>query len=122
MRYHTLVPLTAAVANLVLCIPVLRASFRNPILRGFALMTLTIAAWNLDIFALCYFTEAETAEWWSRIFRIGICFAPVAAFHAALILADSRGRVWNRLLVLGYAMSSFLAVANIHGDLVKKVT
>ncbi|HJQ75591.1 MAG TPA: ATP-binding protein [Gaiellaceae bacterium] len=122
MRYHALVPLMAAVVNLVLSVPVLRQGLRTPMLRVFTLMTLAIASWNLDIFALYYFTDPEAAEWWSRVFRTGICFAPVFAFHASLVLAEScRGR-WLVLLVAGYVAGVFLAIANLHGDLVRGLT
>src|SRR5690242_8254687 len=122
MRYHALVPLSAAVVNLIICVPVLRQGVRKPILRVFALMTLTIAFWNLDIFALYYFTDALEAEWWSRVFRTGICFAPVAGFHAALVLADTRGLRWTVLLLAGYGTGLFLAVANLQGALVMNLT
>jgi signal transduction histidine kinase len=122
MRYHALVPLSAAVANLIICIPVLRQGLQKPILRVFALMTLTIAFWNLDIFALYYFENALEAEWWSRVFRTGICFAPVAGFHAALVLADTRGPRWTALLYAGYGMGLFLAAANLEGALVMNLT
>jgi signal transduction histidine kinase len=122
MRYHALVPLSAAVVNLIICVPVLRQGMRKPMLRVFALMTLTVAFWNLDIFALYYFTDALEAEWWSRVFRTGICFAPVASFHAALLLADTRGPRWTALLFAGYATGLFLAVANLQGALVMNLT
>ena len=92
MRYHALVPLAAAAANLIVCIPVVRQGMRKPIFRAFLWMTLTLVAWNLDLFSLYYFSDAASAEWWSRLFRTGVCFAPATAFHAALALSGS----WRR--------------------------
>ena len=122
MRYHALVPLSAAVVNLIICVPVLRQGLRKPILRVFALMTLSIASWNLDIFALYYFTDAIDAEWWSRVFRTGICFAPVLSFHSALTLSDSWNRRWAAMLFAGYATGLFLAMENLEGALVSHLT
>ena len=77
MRLHPLVPLLAALANLLICVLVLRRRARERLIRSFAWMTLTVVAWNLDVFSLYYFTDAAAAEWYSRLFRTGLCFAPV---------------------------------------------
>src|SRR5882724_6396474 len=106
MRLHSLVPLIAAAANLLVCVPVLRQRSREPIHWAFAWMTLTIAAWNLGIFSLYYFTDIALAERWSRIFRTGICFCPVAVFHVAMLQAGSRGRKWTAILGAGYAVAT----------------
>jgi len=122
MRYHALVPLAAAAANLIVCVPVVRKGMREPIFRAFLWMTLTIVAWNLDLFALYYFSDEASAEWWSRLFRTGVCFAPATAFHAALALSRSWRRPWTYLLFAGYAMGLVLAVTNARGGLVSGLT
>jgi signal transduction histidine kinase len=119
MRLHSLVPLVAAAANLAVCVPVLRQRSRQPIHWVFAWFTLTIAAWNLGIFSLSYFSDVTMAERWSRIFRTGICFAPVASYHLAMLQAGSVGRRSQVLLWSGYAAATVLAVANLGGWLVK---
>jgi signal transduction histidine kinase len=84
-------------------------------------MTLTIAAWDLGIFALYFFDDPAQAEWWSRVARVGICFAPVAGFHTAFLITGFRGRGWNAILWVGYLAAAVLAVVNLHGDLVSGV-
>jgi signal transduction histidine kinase len=118
MQHHWVVPLFAAVANSVICVLVLRGGLRRPITRTFAWMTLTTILWNLDIFALYYFDDAQSAELWSRLFRTGMCFAPAALFHASLVQSESWGRRWRVALLLSYLVAAGLALANLHGDLV----
>jgi len=122
MRWHSLVPLIAAAADLLVCIPVLRQRSRQPIHWAFAWLTLTIAAWNLGIFSLYYFSDPTLAERWSRVFRVGICFSPVASFHLAMLLSGSRGGRWSVVLWTGYVSAAVLAVANLGGWLVKGVS
>src|SRR5262249_43652057 len=61
MRYHCVVPLLGAAANILICILVLRQGIRDKLHRAFAWMGLAIVSWNLDIFALYYFTDREQA-------------------------------------------------------------
>ncbi len=122
MRYHCLVPLGAALANLVICVVVLRQGVRERLNRAFAGVTLSVVSWNLDIFSLYYFTDSESALWWSNVFRIGICLAPALALHFAIVLSDSRGPAWRRLMLVAYAVGVFLAIANLLGYLVLGVT
>ena len=122
MPYHCLVPLAAALANLVIGALVLRQGAREPLHRVFAALTLAVVCWNLDLFALYYFHAAATAEWWSRVFRTGVCLAPAILFHMTLLLAESRGRVWAGLLTAAYTTGAVLAIANLRGGLVSRVT
>jgi len=122
MQYHSLIPLTAAAANLAMCILVLRQGIGVRLHRAFALSTLAIVCWNLDIFALYHFEDPSAAEWWSRLFRIGICLAPALTLHFSLVLGDSFGPAWRRMLAAAYGTGIFLAIANLHGDLVKGLT
>src|SRR5512134_3415492 len=110
MQYHAAVPLLAAVANLVIAGAVVRRG-RTRLTMAFAWMTGCLVCWNLDIFALYHFTDPVEAEWWSRVFRTGICFAPVASLHGALVLIGSWGRGWRILLATGYAVAALLAMA-----------
>jgi signal transduction histidine kinase len=122
MPYHALVPLSAALANLVIAVLVLKKGLREPLNRTFALMVAGVVAWNIDIFCLYYFEDAGLADFWSRIFRVGICFAPVTAFHFSLILSDTKGPVWRGILTGAYATAAVLSVANLQGSLVKSLT
>ena len=122
MGYHCLVPLSAAIANFIICIVVLRQGMREALNRAFAWMVLTLAAWNVDIFCLYYFADAASAEWWSRLFRTGVCLAPPAALHFALVLSRTNGRAWRCLLIAAYGNAIFLVVANMLGLLVSELT
>jgi signal transduction histidine kinase len=121
MQHHWLVPLVAAVADAIICLVVLRGGVRNRALRVFAWLIFNTVLWNLDIFSLEYFSDALSAEWWSQLFRVGVCFVPTAFFHAASVQAESRGRFWTGLLVGAYGIAALLAAANLHGDLVHGV-
>ena len=122
MPYHALVPLSAAMANLVICLLVLRKGLREPLNRAFAMMAAGIVAWNIDIFCLYYFDDIALADWWSRVFRVGICFAPVTAFHFALVLSETKGQIWRGILTGAYATAGILSIANLQGSLVKSLT
>jgi signal transduction histidine kinase len=117
MRFHALVPLAAAAANLIICVAVLKHGIRKRDYLPFALLTLTIVAWNLDIFSLYHFTDRDAAQWWSTFFRTGIVFAPAASLHATFFLFEARSRLWDWLLRAGYATGAVLAVANFGGFL-----
>jgi signal transduction histidine kinase len=112
----------AALANLIVFVPVLRHGIRHPLHRIFGCMTLVIAVWNLDIFSLYFFSDVASAECWSRAFRTGICFSPPVIFHFALVLSGTNGRRWWNTLTGGYALAGVLAVANLRGDLVDNLT
>ena len=122
MHYHAMIPFIAAVANLLLCIPVLRQRNRSPMHHAFVLLTITLASWNLDIFALYFFADPVRAEWWSRLFRTGMCFAPAAAFQTALALSRSWTPVWDALLGVAYVAGALLALINLRGGLVRGLT
>jgi hypothetical protein len=121
VRYHWLIPLAAALAVLIVFVPVLRGGVQHRLHRAFAVMTLVLAAWNLDIFSLYYFADLESAEWWSRVFRTGICFAPASVLHFALVLSGTDGPTWRKLMWGGYLISAGFALANMEGILVERL-
>src|SRR2546422_6081366 len=120
--YHWLIPLLAAGANVAICILVLRLGMRERLHRGFAALTLTSTSWNLGIFSLCFFSDPVAAEWWSRVFRTGICLAPAVVYHFGLLLSGSRSRSARAFLGFGYAAGGVLALLNLQGALVKGLT
>jgi signal transduction histidine kinase len=95
---------------------------REPLHRAFAWVTLVGASWDLAIFSLNYFPEAASAEWWNRVFRTGICLAPPALLNFAIILSQSKGRLWQGLLNGSFVAGVLLAVANLFGLLVRGVS
>jgi signal transduction histidine kinase len=120
--YPWAVPLAAATADLLICTAVVSKVRHDRTCRAFAVMTVSIVLWNLGLFSLDFFPDAERAELWSRIFRVGMCFAPPASFHMALLGMQFDDRRWWKLLGLGYAVAAFLAGANLLGLLVTGVT
>ncbi len=122
MRMHFLVPLVAAAANVVIAALVLRQGLRERLRRVFAWLTLCIALWNLDIFALYYFADEARAEWWSRAFRTGMFFVPAATLHLTLLFGAWRAGFWKAALWVGYAIGALLAVLNAKGMLVAQLS
>jgi signal transduction histidine kinase len=120
--YHALIPITAAVANLLICALVLRRGSREPLHRAFAGLTLVGASWDLGIFSLNYFPDAASAELWNRIFRTGICLGPFALLNFAIVLSQSKGRLWRRLLSGSLVAGVILGIANVSGLLVRGVS
>ena len=122
MRYHWLIPLVAAGANVAVCVLVLRLGMRERLHRGFAAVTLTSASWDLGLFSLCFFADPVAAEWWSRVFRTGICLAPPVVYHFGLLLSPSDSRSARVFLVFGYVAGGALALLNLQGALVLGLT
>jgi signal transduction histidine kinase len=122
MGHDWLVPLAAAFANAIIAACVLWRGAGGSTTRAFAWMGTTAMLWNLDIFALYYFDDIVEAEWWSRIFRVGVCFAPVAAYHFTRLLTEYREPVWRRLDVAGHVVAAAFAVIGLFpGTLVEKL-
>src|ERR1051326_4995356 len=115
MQHSWLVPLVGAVGNTIILVLVLRGGARSASQRAFAWLTFTTVTWSLDLFALYYFKDPGAAEWWSTLFRTGMCFLPAACLHTTLELADSWSHRWKVVLGVAYAVGAFLAVANLHG-------
>ncbi len=122
MPYHALIPITAALANLLICALVLRRGLREPLHRAFAWLTLTGASWDLAIFSLNFFPDAASAEWWNRVFRTGICLGAPALLNFAMVLSQSKGRLWQALLKGSLLAGILLAIANLFGVLVRGVS
>ncbi len=122
MSYHWLIPLLAAGANVAVCFLVLRLGMRDRLHRGFAAVTLASASWDLGIFSLCFFSDPASAEWWSRVFRTGICLAPAVVYHFGLLLSPSDRRSARVFLVFGYVAGGALAILNLQGALVIGLT
>jgi two-component system, NtrC family, sensor kinase len=118
MTYHWIIPLIAAVLNAVLGAIVLRHNRRSPLNRVFALLSVTQLFWNLNIFVLYSFKDAESALYWSDVFRVGTLMASAVGSHLIVVFSETRSRrIWAALGGL-YALSLFLVAANASGILV----
>jgi signal transduction histidine kinase len=111
----------AALANLVIAIATLSQGLKRPVVRVFFFLSLCLVSWHLDILALYYFTDAPAAEFWSRIFRTGLIFAPPAAYHLTILLGPAPRRGTMALRALGYAIATAMAALNLSGVLVAGV-
>jgi signal transduction histidine kinase len=111
MGYDWLVPLAAAIANLLIGVSIFWRGSRVATTRAFAWMTATLVLWNLDIFALYYFADEAEAEYWSRIFRTGILLSPAAVFHSTLFITGfERDARWRRVAIAGHTLGLMLAI------------
>ena len=120
MGYDWLVPLGAAIADTVIAAIVLWRGAAGPTTRAFSWMCATATLWNLDIFALYYFEAPAEAEWWSRVFRAGVCLAPVALFRFTRLLTESDEPVWRRIEYFGNGVAVvFTVIGFFAGTLVR---
>ncbi|HWP67191.1 MAG TPA: ATP-binding protein [Candidatus Limnocylindria bacterium] len=121
MGIHAAVPLIAALANVVIWVATLSQGASRRVIRIFSVLCLCVASWNLGMFSLYHFRDPESAEWWSRIFRVGMIFAAPVAYHFANAMAPGSSR-WPRVIcALGYLIAAALSVANLSGLLVLRL-
>lgn len=120
--YDWVLPLAAAVADLLIGAGVLLRRRHDRSARVFAAMSASIAGWNLSLAALQGFRDPTLAELVSRLARTGICLGPVTAFHFCLVVAGYTWWGWAFLLRSGYALGFGLAVLNLSGLLVSGVS
>lgn len=121
MGLHAAIPLIAAIANLIIGMAVLGRCRTDRLARAFVFFSVCLALWNFGIFSLYHIEDPVRAEWWSRLFRIGIVFGPPAALHTVLLLNRNRSRVSSYLLAGSYLTSVVLAILNFQGVLVSGV-
>lgn len=122
MRAHGVIPLTAAIAVLFLAVLVYRAAPDRTVGRTFSLLGISLVFWNLNFFALYAFVDYNTALKASQIFRtVGIFVLP-CMLHLTLVLPGRAiPRSWIAILVLDYALTVVLAIANIRGLFVTRL-
>jgi signal transduction histidine kinase len=121
VQFYWLPALLAGALDLLLCLLVLRQAPRRGLNRAFALFSLCLVSWNLDIAALYFFTEYDSALRWSAFFRYGMLFIPPTLYHMAVELTG-RWSIFNRtLLAIGYWISFVLCLANGGGVLVDRL-
>ena len=120
MGYDWLVPFGAAVADAIIALVVLVRGMPGPITRSTAWLGAMAGLWNLDIFALYYFDNAAAAEWWSRVFRVGVCLGPVALFRFTRLVTESNERIWRLVDLSFHVVAVSLAIIGLFpGTLVR---
>src|SRR5215813_10369603 len=119
MTYHWVVPLLAALLNASVGSVVLRHNLQHPLNRCFALLSATIVAWNLNTFVLYFLASESDVLYWSAVFRVGTLMAGSVVLHLMVLLSGTRSAgIWG-LLMLSYAVTTFLVGANAAGYLVR---
>jgi signal transduction histidine kinase len=119
--FHAAVPLIAAIANVVIWVATLSQGVSQRVIRIFSVLCLCMASWNLGLFSLYHFPDPESAEWWSRIFRVGLIFAAPVAYHFALAMGPGETR-WTRVVCrFGYVGAALLSLANLQGLMVTRL-
>lgn len=121
VQFYWVPAFLAGVLDLLLCLLVLRQAPQRRLNRAFALFSLCLVSWNLDIAALYFFTDYDSALYWSAFFRYGMLFIPPTLYHMVLEITG-RWSTFNRLLLaIGYWTSFVLCLANGRGVLVDRL-
>jgi len=110
---YWIVPLFAAVANALLAISVANVAPRSELSRAFAFLATMFVFWNLNFFSLYFFEDYDTAEYATRVFRLGAVFLPAATFHLVASLQTRNANTWTWTLWANYFVATLLAVANL---------
>ena len=121
MTYHWIVPLAAAVLNVVLGAVVISRDPHRRLYQLFAFLSVTLVLWNLNIFVLYFETDPPTAMYWSGVFRVGTLMAPSVAAHMFAEFSGWRSRSLWALVLVGYGLSVVLIGANASGILVSNL-
>jgi signal transduction histidine kinase len=121
MTYHWVVPLVAAFLNAFVGLIVLRHDSKNPLNRGFGLLSAAIVCWNLNIFVLYAFSDEATALYWSNVFRVGTLMGTGIAAHLMIMLSGTSSKIIWSLLGVSYAATLVLVGANATGDLIRNL-
>ncbi len=120
MKYQWIIPLGAALGNVVLGSFVL-ARDRRPLHTAFALLTSVLVLWNLDIFGLYFFENPDTALTWTRTFRVGPILTPTGVITFAYVFAERTDWRWRSGVWFSAAISIVLLIANSFDLLVARL-
>jgi two-component system nitrogen regulation sensor histidine kinase GlnL len=104
-----------------LCLFVYQHDKKNRANQTFALMSLTLVLWNMDIFSLDYAATPAQALFWSRLFRVGMVLMPPTFLHCAVVFTDTKARWLRPALLVSYAIGIVLVAANSFDMLVSRV-
>lgn len=122
MRYHALIPFSAAIACLALAILVYRGGPRRDLARSFAFLALSLVLWNLNFFVLFFVKDYALALELTSVFRIGAFFVPPSVLRLTVVLREDRGgSFWWRVLWGDYALAAFFVALNASGVFVAEL-
>lgn len=112
MSYWVL-PLIAAVANMVLAVLVIRAAPWSQRSRAFSLLTAAFVLWNLNFFTLFFVHDYATAVYWTRIFRVGAVCIPAATLYFVGSLRERRSPLWWYAHAINVTCAAGLIASNL---------
>lgn len=116
MRYHALIPFSAALACIALAVVVGRGGPRRDLARSFVFLALTLALWNLNFFVLYFVRDYALALSLTSVFRIGAFLLPPSVLRLVVVLRqEGRGSFWWRVLLVDYCVAAFFLVVNACG-------
>jgi signal transduction histidine kinase len=111
VNIHALPSIIAALAYFFIGIFVFLQRKTNPVNRSFALMLLSVAAWNMEWAGLFAAPSAEFAYVWGNIFRLGLLFIPPTFLHFTLNFAfSSKIPPRSRIILLIFYLVSLIWV------------
>lgn len=111
----TILPIAAALADLVAMAIVLLRSTNRSVTRSFVLMAGCIAAWDLQLPIDSSAGVGGTHVALVHLVRSLAIFVPATIFHTAFACADSGARRRPTLVWIGYGISAVLAVLQTQG-------
>jgi len=118
MNFYELVPLTAALINMLLAAFVIARNPNSILSRVYLLWGGSITIWNLGTAFMFSVHTAEAALIWAKILQSGVIFLPIALFHLSLIIAEIQKPLFLKIL---YGVQVLLFIANLSGYFVSDV-
>lgn len=109
MNFLQLIPLTAAVVNLLLSLFVFSRSPRSKLNQIYLLWGFSISLWNFGTFFMFRVQTREEALLCARLIQFGVIFLPIYLFHLCLMIAQIPA---YRALKLLYALMALFAITN----------
>ena len=110
MRFSELIPLTAALVNLLLTLFVTSRGLRSGVIRVYAMWGIALTVWNLGTFFMFRVQSQEEALFWARFLHMGVIFLPITLTHLCYLIGHIPV---SRIIVLGYVLHTMLAISNL---------
>jgi len=111
VNLHSFPWFIATIVNLSLALFVYLKDRKNQLNKIFALVSIFIASWSLDVFGFHIIKDDNTVRYWGMIMRVGTIFISAALFHFTIILSKNINKK-NYLVYISYIISVFFAILN----------
>ncbi len=109
MKFLELIPLTAAIVNLVLTLFVLSRNLKGAVNRVYLVWGLSVTLWNAGTFLMFRASSEEEALQWARVMQFGVIFLPISLAHLCLLMAQIS---WGRWMKWLYGLHILMALGN----------